>query len=229
MNREYHKWYSSRLNRDMDLLVFGHGGTPILVFPTSMGRFYEYSDNGMVGAVAHKVDAGEFQLFCVDSVDAESWYNKGIHPHDRVIRHMQYESYIKEEVLPFLRHRNWSRRIVTTGCSFGGYHAVNFALKNPDVITNCVSMSGAYDMKQFLHGYYDDNCFYNNPPDYLPNLSGPYPHFVLAAGEHDICLGENFRMANIMGVRGVPHYLDVWKNGTAHDWPWWRGMAQKFF
>jgi len=29
MNREYHKWYSSRLGRDMELLVFGHGGLPV--------------------------------------------------------------------------------------------------------------------------------------------------------------------------------------------------------
>ena len=77
MNREYHKWHSSRLGRDMELLVFGHAGLPVLVFPSSQGRFYEFEDRGLVGAVAHKLDAGQIQLFCLDSVDAESWYNRG--------------------------------------------------------------------------------------------------------------------------------------------------------
>jgi esterase/lipase superfamily enzyme len=234
MNREYHKWYSSRLGRDMELLVFGHAGTPILVFPTSMGRFYEYSDQGMVGAVAQKIENGELQLFCVDSVDTESWYNKSVHAADRVRRHMRYEDYLTEEVMPFLRHRNWSPRRVATGCSFGAYHALNLALKHPDLITDCITMGGAFDIKQFLDGYYDDNCYYNNPPDYLINMhddwrQGLYKNFVLVTGEHDICLRENFRMAHIMGVKGVPHFLDVWKNGTAHDWPWWQDMARKFF
>src|ERR1700719_596773 len=55
MNREYHKWYSPRLGRDMELLVFGHAGLPVLVFPTSGGRFYEFEDRGMVGALGGKI------------------------------------------------------------------------------------------------------------------------------------------------------------------------------
>ncbi len=76
MNREYHKWHSSALRRDMELLVFGTGGTPVLVFPTSMGRFYDYEDRRMIAAVGHKYQTGQLQAFCVDSVDSESWYNK---------------------------------------------------------------------------------------------------------------------------------------------------------
>jgi esterase/lipase superfamily enzyme len=229
MNREYHKWHTGRLNRDMELLVFGHAGTPVLVFPTSMGRFFEYEDSGMIGAVAHKIESGERQFFCVDSIDSESWHNRSAHPRDRVIRHMQYEDYVLEEVMPFLRNRNWSPRIVATGCSFGGYHAVNFALKHPGLITDCVSMAGAFNIRQFLHGYYDDNCYFNNPPDYLPTLCGPFANFTLVTGEHDMCLGENFHMAHLMGTRNIPHQLDVWKSGTGHDWPWWQQMARKFF
>ncbi len=237
MNREYQKWYSSRLGRDMEMLVFGHGGLPMLVFPTSMGRFYEYEDNGMIAAVSHLYEQGQLQAFCVDSVDTESWYNKSAHPRDRVLRHLQYESYVMEEVMPFLRNRNWSRRIMTTGCSFGAYHAMNLALRHPDLITDCVCMGGAYNIRRFLGGYSDDNVYFNNPPDYLANMGDGWQmdqyrnnhRFVLATGDYDICLGENFQMAHTMGTKYIPHTLDVWGNGTAHDWPWWHGMAQKFF
>jgi esterase/lipase superfamily enzyme len=91
MNREYHKWYSNALRRDLELLVFGQTGVPLLVFPTSMGRFFDYESRGMIQAVAHKYENGELQAFCVDSVDAESWYNKAIPPRERAHRHTEYD------------------------------------------------------------------------------------------------------------------------------------------
>ena len=237
MHREYHKLYSPRLGREMELLVFGHGGMPALVFPTSMGRFYDYEDRGMIAAAAHRYDAGSLQAFCVDSVDSESWYNKAVHPRERVLRHIEYENYLLEEVLPLVRARNPAERIAVTGCSFGGYHTVNFALRHPELVSYAVSMGGAFDIHQFLDGYYDRNCYYHCPPDYLPGLQEPryldeYGQnltLVLAAGEHDICLPENQRLSGILGSKNIPHWLDVWGGGAHHDWPVWLEMARKFF
>lgn len=237
MNREFHRWYSPSLQRDMEMLIFGHSGAPVLVFPTSLGRFYEYEDHGMVGSVAHRIDSGDLQLFCVDSVDAESWYNRGAHPYWRVRRHVQYEDYILREVLPLIHQKNGAQYLAVTGCSFGGYHAVNFTLRHPDIVDRCVSMSGAFDIKRFLHGYYDETAYFHNPPDFLPNLNDSWfldqyrrgSKFLLATGEWDICLGENFHLAHLLGAKGIPHWLDVWGDHTKHDWPWWRRMAQKYF
>jgi esterase/lipase superfamily enzyme len=236
MNREYHKWYSNALRRDMELLVFGHAGVPLLVFPTSMGRFFDYENRGMIAAIAHKYEGGEFQAFCVDSVDSESWYNKAVPPRERALRHSEYDRYILEEVVPFIRSHNRSDQLVTTGCSFGGYHAINFALRHPDAVSGAVSMGGAFDIHQFLDGYYDDNCYYNCPPDFLPGLNDPWyldryrrQKLVLATGERDICRDENVRLSGIMNSKQIPHWLDVWGDGTGHDWPWWQHMTVKFF
>ena len=236
VNREYHKWHSHDLAREMELLVFGHSGTPLLVFPTSMGRFYQYEDFGMIAHLAHQYENGELQAFCVDSVDSESWYNKGAHPKDRVRRHGQYERYILNDVLPFIRGRN-PVGICATGCSFGGYHALNFALRHPDCVSHCVSMGGAFDIHQFLDGYYDEECYFNCPPDFLPNLNDEWflNHYrnglklVLAAGEYDICLSDNLRVSGMMHAKQIPHWLDVWGDGTGHDWPWWKQMSSKYF
>ena len=236
MNREYHRWYSSALRRDMELLVFGHDGIPLLVFPTSMGRFFDYESRGMIQALQNKYEHGQLQAFCVDSVDAESWYNKAVPPRERAHRHTEYDRYLFDEIVPFIRSRNRSDLLITTGCSFGGYHAVNFALRHPDVVTGAVSMGGAFDIHQFLDGYYDDNCYYNCPPDFLPNLTDPWyldryrrQKLVLATGETDICLDENIRLARIMNAKEIPHWLDVWGDGTGHDWHSWQQMAVKFF
>lgn len=236
MHREYVKWYSERLQRDMEILLYGHAGLPMMVFPTSMGRFYEYEDRGMVHALSGAIDQGHLQVFCVDSVDKESWYNKRAHPGYRAHRHNQYDSYLVHEAVPFVRSRNQSPRFASSGCSFGGYHATNFALRHPDVVTDCVSMSGAYDIHQFVRGHYDENCYFNCPVDYLPGLSDEWfleryrrMTLLLAVGEHDICLGENYRLAQILGDRHIPHKLDVWGFGARHDWPLWHDMARRYF
>jgi esterase/lipase superfamily enzyme len=237
MIREYHKWHSAQLRREMELLVFGHAGTPVIVFPTSKGRFYDYEDRGMIAAIGHKYESGAMQAFCVDSVDSESWYNKQAHPRDRVLRHLQYERYVVQEVIPFIRSKNQAADLAVTGCSFGGYHTINFALRHPDLVSLAVSMGAAFDIHQFLDGYYDDNCYYNCPPDYLPNLNDEWylsryaskTRFVLATGERDICLNENLRLGRIMDSKQIPHWLDVWGDGAGHDWPWWQSMVKTFF
>jgi esterase/lipase superfamily enzyme len=237
MRREYHKWYSPELAREMELLVFGHGGLPAIVFPTSQARFYEFEDRGMVGAIAGKIESGEVQLFCVDSLDAESWYNRNVGPRWRIARQVQYDRYIVHEVVPFLRHQNRQPHLVTMGCSFGGYHAVNCALRHPDVFTGFLSMSGAFDMKGlgFMRDYYDEDVYLNQPLDYLPNLNDGWfldqmrrRTYVLATGVHDQCWNDNERLAAAMRAKGIPVRLDVWGDNTGHDWPWWQRMLQVY-
>jgi len=235
MNREYHKWWSPRLGRDMELLVFGHSGLPVLVFPSSQGRFYEFEDRGLVGAVGYKLDGGEIQLYCLDSVDAESWYNRAVPPRWRIARHVQYESYVMEEVLPLIRQKNSNPKLISLGCSFGGYHAVNIALRHPDRITGFLSMSGAFDLSGFLHGYYDQDVYFNMPPHYLPGLSDSWyfdryrdNQYLLATGWDDHCLRQNQNLARIMGEKAIPHNLYIWESWNSHDWPTWARMMQEY-
>jgi esterase/lipase superfamily enzyme len=235
MKREYHKWFSPALGRDMELLNFGHAGLPVLVFPTSCGRFFEFEDRGMVSVVYDKLEHGHLQLICVDSVDSESWYNRAVPPRWRIARHMQYEQYLLQEVLPLLRQQNQCAQLATIGCSFGGYHALNIALRHPDVFTAMLAMSGAFDTSNFLSGYYDDDCYFNIPPHYLANTNDARyldqyrrNKYVLATGVHDQCWNANERMAEIFRSKNIPCHLDVWGDNTGHDWPWWQRMLQTY-
>lgn len=237
MRREYQKRYSKELGREMEMLVFGHDGLPAIVYPTSQGRFYEFEDHGMVAAVAGKIERGELQLFCVDSLDAESWYNRNIWERGRIARQVQYDRYIVREVLPFVRERNGQPHLVGVGCSFGGFHAVNTALRHPDVFTGFLSMSGAFDLKEagFLEGYYDADVYFNLPLDYLPNLTDPWyldqmrrRTYVLATSVHDQCRNDNERLAEVMRAKEIPVRLDLWGENAEHDWPWWQRMAQVY-
>jgi esterase/lipase superfamily enzyme len=236
VNREYHQWESPALGRTMQLLVFGHGGAPVLVFPTSMGRFNQWEDFGMVQALAHYLDQGWAQLFCVDSVDSESWYNHAVPVAVRGARHNQYERYVLDEVLPFIKGRNPTPYLISAGCSFGAYHAANFSFKHPELVNRCLAISGAYDLHFLLDGQYDDGCYFNSPVDYLPNLSddrylrrysGEGMNMILVVGgSGDICYDGTHRLADILAAKGIPHTLDVW-DPAWHDWPWWKQMIVK--
>ena len=102
----------------------------------------------------------------------ESWYNRNVPPRWRIARHVQYEDYLIHEVVPLIRlKRTGTAHLVSLGCSFGGYHATNIALRHPDIFTGLLTMSGAFDVSNFLDGYYDQDCYFNLPTHYLPNLA----------------------------------------------------------
>jgi esterase/lipase superfamily enzyme len=235
MRRDYIKWYSPSLHRDMELLAFGDHGFPFIVFPTSGGRFWEYEDRGMVDALRPKIESGGLQVICLDTVDRESWYNQSIQPADRLHRQNAFDAYLALEAAAFVRDRTGWPQMGATGCSFGGYHAINFGLRHPDIVTYAVSMSGAFNIpNRFLNGYYDRNAYLHSPLDYLVSLADPWflerfarNYYVLAIGNQDPQFDQNVKLAHILGSRQIPHIMDVWE-GFGHDWPWWRQMAEKF-
>jgi len=233
MQREYRKTFSQSLNREMELLVFGHAGTPVLAFPTSAQRFYELEDHGIVAALEPRILAGQLQLFCVDSVDAESWYNRRVSPRARIARHIQYEEYLLRELVPQITER--SEGITAFGCSFGGYHAANIALRHPDIFTAMVSLSGAFDLSNFLDGYSGQDSYLHLPTWYLPNLADPWflgrlrrNRLVLATGWDDQCRMQNEQLDQILNGKNIPHLLHVWHAENSHDWPTWRRMAVEY-
>lgn len=235
MHREYHKWYSSRLGRDMELVIHGHTGLPVLVFPTSGGRFFEFEDRGLAHSLQGKIDAGQIQLYCVDSIDMESWYNRNADPRWRISRHMQYEEYLLNEVLPLIRQKNWNPKLISLGCSFGGFHAANIAFRHPDLFTGMLSMSGAFDMSGFLRGYSDQDVYFNTPTQYLQNISDPWYFeryrrntYILATGWDDQCLGSNQHLDRILSHKEIPHKLYIWDTYNSHDWPTWKQMLDQY-
>ena len=236
MHRAYHRWRSHQLDRELELLIFGHGGAAVIVFPTSQGTFFEYEDRGMVSALWPKLEAGALQLFCVSTVDSESFYASGRHPRERVDRYLAWERYLIQDVVPLVAQVNGAHGgIGVTGCSFGAYHAFTMALRHPDVFTSCVAMGGAFDVTRFLDGYYDNDVYLLSPPHFLPNLHDDWflSHYrrnkwVLVTGERDICRAATEHAAAMLGARHVPHSLHVWGHGSEHDWPEWRRMASAY-
>ncbi len=213
----------------MEHLVFGHAGAPVLIFPTSKGRFYQWEDFRMLEALREKLERGWLQIFCVDSVDELSWYNFEDHQRIQLDWHLAYEQYLLDEFLPGLRQVNPTPFLTLAGCSFGGFHAVNFALRYPSLAQRVVALSGDYRAEKYVEGYYDADVLANSPLDYLPSLQPQSLNpevrgveFRLAAGRWDFCLEPTRELSYHLQRLGVQQLCHVWDDPGVHDWPLWR-------
>jgi esterase/lipase superfamily enzyme len=238
MNREYHRWYSPRLGRGMELLVFGHAGAKVLVFPTRDGRFWEYEQLGLVASLSHKIQAGQLQLFCVDAIYGESLYNRRSDPRWRIRRQIQFEDYLLHEVMPLMAAKNGHPCTIAHGCSLGAYQAVNMAFRHPHLFAKVAAFSGRYDLTHAVEhfgdlfgGYYDENIYFNTPTHFLPSLTCEWRlhhlrrmDVVLTIGGEDPFLGNNHHFTRMLRDKGIRHALHVW-SGRAHQGRFWRQMA----
>ena len=239
MNVEYHKWWSPSLGQDMELKIYGHSGKPVLVFQTQGGRFYQYEDFGMVNACQAFIDAGKIQLFTVDSIDNQSWVNWEAHPADRARRHEDYDHYIIKETMPFIQEHNPAPgKVLTTGCSMGGYHAANFFFRHPDCFDGMIAISGIFRLNRFIGDYMDDTVYFNTPLAYLPNLEDPWyidqykqSQIIVCCGQgawEDSMLEDAYAIKHILDEKNIPSWVDIWGHDVNHDWPWWRKMMPYF-
>ena len=233
MQRSYERWDSAQLGRPMEFLWFGWSGYPVICFPTSMGRFYQYEDMGTIERLAAKIDAGFLQLVCVDSVDAESWYNEAAAPAQRGRRQEQYDEYLTQELIPYVQRRAQRPDVGTFGCSFGGYHAANLAGRSPEIVTKAVCLSGVYDVHRFLGGYWDDTDYYNCPSAYIANMDADWCarlariDWVIATGEYDSLADENRKFAQLLAGKGIPNHAEIWPGVFGHDWPFWNDAVTR--
>jgi esterase/lipase superfamily enzyme len=190
----------------------------------------------MVGAVGELLEAGRVKLYCVDSFDAESWSNSGVPVEERARRHRIYETWILEEVVPFVRSDcGGAGELIACGCSLGAFHAANFALKRADVFPLAICMSGSYDPAAWNGwGERGETAYFNNPMDYVAHLDGDHLDWlrrqvsillVCGQGQWEDTTGSlvgTRRFADLLESKGIRCELDLWGHDVAHDWPSWR-------
>lgn len=223
-------FYSHVLNRNMEVVISGNWGYPILMFPTSMGNVYQNKDFGLLDAIGNEINSGKIKVYNVETIDFQSFYNNELTPYQRIYNYNLYTQFLINELIPWIQRECHVHRIAVAGCSFGGYHAANFAFKYPDVVAYLFSMSGVFSISSFMHGFYDDNVYFNSPLQFMANESSwRYNHMkiVLGTSDWDICKKDALEMSNVLNAKGIPHWYDE-KKWAAHDWPLWKMMISEY-
>src|SRR5215813_1778502 len=235
MERRTTAWFSPNLNIEMPLVAYGHDVYPLLMLPTAAADYLEYERFHLVDAIRPFIDRGQIRAYSINSVNRYSLLNEQMPPHLKAELLTQYDRYITDEVLPLISRDTGQEqpRPLTTGASLGAFLAANTYFKHPDLFRGTIAMSGSYDIRSYLHGYYDDNVYFNNPTDYVANLNDDYHLPMLRKADAIVILSgqgayeapdRSRALSDLLRSKGIPHTLDLWGQDVNHDWPWWRKM-----
>ena len=238
MKRSLHSWYSPSLQKEMPIAVYGHYGFALLLVPTAAADYLEYERFRLMESIAWFVNSGKVKVFSIDSINNESWMNYGIPGALQALRHQQWNEYVFQEVVPFIRNStSQDTPIITCGASFGALHSMNLFLKRPDLFSGVMAMSGVYDLTEYTKGYYDDNVYFNSPMHYIPQLTdygilnqirqSQHIHIMTGSGAHEDPTSSG-RFAKILYDKGINYELDDWGADWPHDWNTWRSMLPHY-
>ncbi len=234
MHRHIDSWHSPALDKPMEIVVYGHYGFPLLLFPTAAADYLEYERFHLIDAIRPFIDAGKVKVFSINSINNEAWMNRQVHPGHRAWRQKLYNDYLVDEVVPYIWNSCQGKPgIITSGASLGAYHAANTLFRRPDLFDGMIAMSGNFNITNFADGYSDENVYFNDPLAYLPNLDDDRylpllrqkRHIYIVCGQGSYENPQSSRaLAAILERQGIPHELDLWGYDMPHDWPTWRQM-----
>lgn len=238
MRRELMSWWSPNLDRTMEIVAYGHYGQALLLFPSAAADYLEYERFHLIESIAPFIEAGRVKVYSINSINSESWLNDRLFGRQKIVRHQQYNQYIVDEVVPFIyRDCDGPTPIITSGVSLGAFHAANCFFRRPDVFDGVIAMSGIYDLKSYSKGYYDEDCYFNSPMDYLPNLTDQYwlnllrskhtVSFLSGRGNYEDPAASE-AIGRVLSMKGIPHDVDLWGREWSHDWPTWRAMLPHY-
>ena len=234
MKRRHELVESEAMGRRMHVWCFGHWGAPVLVFPTAAGFAHEWDRQGMVEVLAPLINGGKIKLYCPESNVSQTLTDKETHPAVRMQKHLAYEKFIVEELVPFIRKdcAQDGIKIGASGASLGAFYAANCALKQPEIFHYALCLSGRYNLTHFTEGFSNSEVYFNNPIAYTSNLEGEAlervqknTHVTLVCGQgkwEEGCIEETHILANILEAKGIKHHRDIWGHDVSHDWVWWQ-------
>lgn len=238
MDKQTWTWHSERLPEPARVVRWGHFGTPVLLFPTAGGDFEEVERFHLIGALAPLIDGGRIKVYSIDSVAGKTWL-QGTHSPEYSSRVQNlYDAFVYQELVSHMRRdcHNDRAEIIVTGASIGAFNAVASLCRHPDAFSTAIALSGTYDLSKYLKGRFNPDFYYSSPLHYLPDLTdGPQlqalrGRFVLlATGEGNYeDPSQSWRMANLLGSKGIPNRVDLWGTHRHHDWQTWREMLPKY-
>ena len=239
MQIEYIREYSPILDREVEFKRYGYSGKPVLVFPSQDGDCNQYESFGMIDVLSDYIEQGRIQVFCVGSVDLESWSDLNGNPRYRIEMQEKWFEHICYEMVPRIQYISWRSDIIVTGCSMGGAHAGILFFRRPDLFDTLISLSGEFDARMFFGNYMDDLVYNNSVVDFLRDMPWDHPYLDLYRQKNIIiCIGQgawegellpsNRELDRILCEKQVPAWFDYWGFDVAHDWPWWRIQIRYF-
>ncbi len=235
--KDIFRWYSPHVEQEIQLVRWGHMGTPVLLFPTAGGDAEEIERFHLIRVLQPLLDAGRIKVYSTDSVAGKAWFS-GEHSAEYCSRLQNcFDTLIYKEITPAIRKdcQTENIEIISAGASIGAFNAVATLCRHPDAYKLAIAMSGTFDLSKYLEGSFNQDFYFSSPLHYLPRLEGEQLELlqkrfvVLPSGEGNYeDIGESWRIARTLGSKGVPNRVDSWGANYHHDWVTWREMLPKY-
>lgn len=222
----------------MPIATYGYYGFALLLVPTAAADYLEYERFQLIDSLAPQISGGKVKVFSINSINNESWLNNNMEGRHKILRHKQFNEYVFEEVVPFIRMScGESTPIIVSGASFGALHSMNLFLQRPHLFNGVIAMSGVYDLTEYSKGYFDEDVYFNSPQHYIPNLSdhglleqvrrSNHIHLFSGSGAYeDPNASRSF--AALLYAKGINYELDIWGSEWKHDWETWRRVLPEY-
>jgi len=234
MKKELASWHSPSLDKEMPIVTYGDYGFALLMVPTAAADYLEYERFQLIDSLSSYINGGKIKVFSINSINKESWLNNEMWPEHKGIKHNQFNKYVFDEVIPFVKNATSAETpLIICGASLGALHSMNLFLKRADLINGVIAMSGVYDLTEYSKGYWDDQVYFNSPLHYMPNLTDDWYlsnirrsnhiHIVTGSGDYEDPEASR-RFAGVLYNKGITYELNVWGEDMKHDWPTWRAM-----
>jgi esterase/lipase superfamily enzyme len=230
-------WYSERLGREIEVVRWGTMGVPFLIFPTAGGDAEEIERFLVIDTLAPWLEAGRLKIYSCDSVAGRAMLAGEGTPDDRMRLMDRFLEFIGRELAPAIRTDCASADIdiMVGGSSIGAFNALAAICRFPEAFSHALCMSGTYDLERFLKAPVTRDFWISSPVHYLAELDGPRldalrRRFVLLASGEGTAedIGESWRVAKLLGSKGIPNRVDSWGEEWSHDWPTWRNMLHRY-
>jgi esterase/lipase superfamily enzyme len=227
------RWWSDRVGTDFSLARWGSTGFPVLVFPTAGGDCEEIERFHLVDALSRLLADGRIKVYSVDSLNGRAFLTGADSRHSGWML-SAFDAAIHEEVVPAIRTdcRSPDIPIIAAGASIGAFNALEVLCRHPETFTAALCVSGTYDLTRWLRGPMTTDFYFSSPLHYLPTMDEGSQLELLRTRFVLLCHGrgraedpsESWRVASLLGQKGIPNRVDEWGPEWPHDWTTWREM-----
>lgn len=239
MTKNVFKIESELLNRETEIHVYGHYGLSVLLFPSISDKIIENEEKGIIDSILPFIKNGKIKVFAIEGILNSSWLDKNIDPKSSSDRLYEYNEFINQEVIPFIYDRcGGPAPLITCGAANGGYLAANTYFRRPDVFLGTVAVDARYDIRDYTKVYFDQNCYFNSPVDYIPNMDDDYwltylksrKHVYLVSGKGNSCNPASTEIVSqILNNKAIKHTMDLWSEEYNLDHNSWRKIIPHYF
>lgn len=232
------RWYSPRMQQEMQVVRWGKAGMPVLLFPSAGGDAEECERFQMVKSLQPLIDYGKIRLYSVDGVACRALLDPSLRPAHKARLQSQFVSFLRHELVPAVRTdcRDPNVELIAAGASIGAYYALLALGAMPDLVKTAVCLSGTFELGKFLGDYHGPDVHQVSPLHFMTYL--PEGLQLAKLRERFVILGsgegrwespaDTTSAAAVLQRKRIPHRVDLWGKQWDHDWVTWRAMLPRY-